>query len=124
VEIMANSDNVLRCGLTPKHVDVPELLRITDFTELADPVWPAVDGRFAVSVPDFALAELDLTGSAHVGDTGPAIVLCIDAGGRVEAFDSAVDLERGQAAFVGARDAAFVVRGAGRVFVATVGPET
>src|SRR6266487_3956959 len=94
-----------RCGLTPKHVDVPELLRIADFTELADPVRPAVDGRFAVSVPDFALAELDLTGSAHVGDTGPAIVLCIDAGGRVEAFDSAVDLARGQAAFVGDRDA-------------------
>ena len=28
VEIMANSDNVLRCGLTPKHIDVPELMRI------------------------------------------------------------------------------------------------
>ncbi|HSK61632.1 MAG TPA: mannose-6-phosphate isomerase, class I [Actinomycetospora sp.] len=32
VELMANSDNVLRCGLTPKHVDVPELLRVLDFT--------------------------------------------------------------------------------------------
>ncbi|MFJ1648820.1 mannose-6-phosphate isomerase, class I [Streptomyces sp. NPDC088258] len=31
VEIMANSDNVLRCGLTPKHVDVPELLRVVRF---------------------------------------------------------------------------------------------
>ena len=31
VEILANSDNVLRCGLTPKHVDVPELLRVLDF---------------------------------------------------------------------------------------------
>jgi DNA-binding transcriptional MerR regulator len=97
---------------------------VTDFTELADPIWPAVDGRFAVPVPDFALSELDLTGSAHIGGTGPAIVLCIDAGGSVEAFGSAVDVERGRAAFVGARDAAFVVRGAGRVFVATVGPET
>ena len=29
---MANSDNVLRGGLTPKHVDVPELLRVLDFT--------------------------------------------------------------------------------------------
>ncbi len=36
VEIMANSDNVLRCGLTPKHVDVPELLRIVRF-EAGDP---------------------------------------------------------------------------------------
>ena len=31
VEILANSDNILRCGLTPKHVDVPELLRVVDF---------------------------------------------------------------------------------------------
>ena len=37
VEIMANSDNVLRCGLTPKHVDVAELLRITDFSALREP---------------------------------------------------------------------------------------
>ena len=36
VEIMANSDNVLRCGLTPKHVDVPELLRVVRF-EPTDP---------------------------------------------------------------------------------------
>src|SRR6202012_4358237 len=42
VEIMANSDNVLRCGLTPKHVDVPELLHITDFTALAQPRCPTV----------------------------------------------------------------------------------
>jgi mannose-6-phosphate isomerase len=37
VEIMANSDNVLRLGLTPKHVDVPELLRVLDV--VAGPVW-------------------------------------------------------------------------------------
>ena len=124
VEIMANSDNVLRCGLTPKHVDVPGLLRITDFSELADPIWPPVEGRFAVPVPDFALSVFDPDGSVAVGDTGPAIVLCVDGGVRVEAFGSAVDLERGRAAFVGARDGAFVVRGTGRVFLATVGLET
>ena len=124
VEIMANSDNVLRCGLTPKHVDVPELLRITDFTELADPIWPRVEGGFTVPVPDFALSVVDPDGSVAVRDTGPAIVLCVDGPGTVEAFGSAVDLERGRAAFVGARDGAFVVRGTGRVFVATVGLET
>ena len=37
IEIMANSDNVLRGGLTPKHIDVPELLRVLDFA----PVHPA-----------------------------------------------------------------------------------
>src|SRR6201988_3381865 len=44
VEVMANSDNVLRGGLTPKHVDVPELLRVLDFTPAsADSLHPALD---------------------------------------------------------------------------------
>ena len=38
VEMMANSDNVLRGGLTPKHVDVPELLRVLDFDAEPPPV--------------------------------------------------------------------------------------
>ncbi len=32
IELMANSDNVLRGGLTAKNIDVPELLKILDFT--------------------------------------------------------------------------------------------
>ena len=45
VELMANSDNVLRGGLTPKHVDVPELLRVLDFTAAPPPVQPRPAGR-------------------------------------------------------------------------------
>ncbi|MFY9190053.1 MAG: mannose-6-phosphate isomerase, class I [Lawsonella sp.] len=41
VEIMANSDNVLRGGLTPKHVDVPELMQVLHFEPLENPVLPA-----------------------------------------------------------------------------------
>ena len=68
VEILANSDNVLRCGLTPKHVDVAELLRITDFRSLKQPRWPAHEigagqRAFEVPVPDFALSVFDLDGS-------------------------------------------------------------
>src|SRR5690349_8462231 len=36
IEVMANSDNVLRGGLTPKHVDVPELLRVLDFAPVSN----------------------------------------------------------------------------------------
>src|SRR6478752_4207325 len=39
VEIMASSDNVVRAGLTPKHVDVPELLEIANFTPMPAPLW-------------------------------------------------------------------------------------
>ncbi len=38
IELMANSDNVLRCGLTPKHVDVPELLKVLKFRPLSSKV--------------------------------------------------------------------------------------
>ncbi len=39
VEVMAASDNVLRAGLTPKHVDIPELLEVTNFTPIPPPHW-------------------------------------------------------------------------------------
>jgi len=135
VEIMANSDNVLRCGLTPKHVDVEELLEITDFGELADPRWPdsgmggfGVD--FEVPVRDFHLHSADLDayrkpgrpqGSCATGDAGkPYLVLCVSGGVRVRAQGRSVALAPGQAAFVPARDPAFTLEGTGQAFLATV----
>lgn len=65
VEIMANSDNVLRGGLTPKHIDVPELMKHVRF----EPVVPAVmkgkmvngyEKRFPTPADDFELHELHL----------------------------------------------------------------
>jgi mannose-6-phosphate isomerase len=127
IEIMANSDNVLRCGLTPKHIDVGELLKITDFSPLDEPRCAAertgCGQSFDAPVADFALSrlELDRHGWCGVGGTGPYIVLCTSGEVRVEALDAVVDLGPGRAAFVRARDAAFSVRGSGRAFAATVG---
>jgi mannose-6-phosphate isomerase len=119
VEIMANSDNVLRCGFTPKHVDVAELLRITDFSELAEPRWPAVDGAFHVPVPDFALSLVG--GAATLTDPAPRIVLPVDAPARVAGETAVVELDRGRAAFIGADEAVVSVQGSGRIFVASTG---
>lgn len=117
VEIMANSDNVLRCGLTPKHIDVPELLKITDFTELTEPRWPANDGIFEVPVPDFGLRKIRLTGELELGGDQPRIVLCVDGNADVDA----VELPPGHAAFVPAAAGTQAVRGTGQVFVASIG---
>jgi mannose-6-phosphate isomerase len=116
VEIMANSDNVLRCGLTPKHVDIAELLRITDFTELPEPRVTAVGGRFDVPVADFALTRIEVDERAGLHDPGPAVVLCTD--GRVTV--GPVDLTPGRAAFVPPGQPV-VLAGAGTAFAATVG---
>ena len=66
VEIMAASDNVLRGGLTPKHVDVDELLRVLRYEVLDDPV-PARPrrrawrGRLGAPVDEFSLLKAAAT---------------------------------------------------------------
>jgi mannose-6-phosphate isomerase len=116
VEIMAASDNVLRCGLTSKHVDAAELQRITDFRELPEPVWHQGERGFAVPVPDFRLVPLEVGGSVTLCER-PAVVLCtsgdVTAGG--------VGLTPGRAAFVPAAAADVFLSGRGQVYVATVG---
>ncbi|WIM68262.1 mannose-6-phosphate isomerase, class I [Corynebacterium breve] len=81
VEVMASSDNVLRGGLTSKYVDVPELVRVLDFTALAHPMvdTESTDGEVAypVTVDDFIVSSHDLSEHDLVVDSdGPAIVLC------------------------------------------------
>ncbi len=134
VEVMAASDNVLRCGLTPKHVDAEELLRVTEFTELAEPIWPAESSgfgvHFQVPAPEFRLDGVDLDayrkpgrpeGSCATGGVGkPYLVLCASGSVRVQVGRTTVALTPGHAAFVPAREPTFALAGTGQTFLATV----
>ena len=131
VEIMANSDNVLRCGLTPKHVDVPELLRIVRF----EPGEPAVlrpeagpDGeeRYAAPIDEFRLSRFVLAPDApatSVDARTPQILLCtgghLTLRGAAGAGEDQLTLERGQSAYVRAGDQV-TATGDGTLFRATV----
>ncbi|MEU8260324.1 mannose-6-phosphate isomerase, class I [Micromonospora sp. NPDC048999] len=130
VEIMAASDNVLRGGLTPKRVDVRELLRVLRFEVLDEPVVapvPVAPGvvTWPVPVEDFALHRVELTADgrgAWLALPGPRVVLC--RAGRLTVDDGVgtVVLEPGQAA-VGSAAAGgpLVIGGEGEAFVATCG---
>ena len=90
VEIMAASDNVLRAGLTPKYVDIPELLEITNFTPIPPPLWagtPVTDAdgiKLAPPVEEFELVVASIDGEEPVtDDVRPMIVLCLDGELRV-----------------------------------------
>lgn len=116
VEVMANSDNVLRGGLTPKHVDVAELLRILDFAAAPPPVcqghrdagWIRYDTpaeefalrRFAADAPDV---------SAAVPGSGPRIVMCTSGSALLRSETSVQKLAPGAAVFLGAADTGVVV---------------
>lgn len=125
VELMASSDNVLRGGLTPKHVDVEELLRVLDFTPFdATPLRPTPVGHelvFRTEAKEFELSFFDVAGPEDVSVSGPEIWLVTS--GQVElATPDAAPLTLGPArsAFVSADSATVSLRGSGRVFRARV----
>ncbi len=120
VEIMANSDNVLRGGLTSKHVDVDALLSVVDATPIEARIQrpPLIDGAATYDVPvaEFSLRRIEVDGEIGVG-TGPAILLCTS--GAVHA--GAHVLDRGAAAWVSAEECSVTLSGLGTVFHAGVG---
>jgi len=107
VEVMANSDNVLRGGLTEKHIDIAELEDIVVFEPITDPILvpdeEADDGvrcaEFPIPVPDFSVSRYSGEGSVPL--EGPAIILAV--AGRVALGDS-LGIGPGEAAFIAAED--------------------
>lgn len=126
VEIMAASDNVLRGGLTPKHIDVPELLGLVDFRPAAPPVLaprPGAEGTelFAPGIPDFALAHVPGDASGTVALAGVSIALAVGGEAIVTgASGASVTLTPGRAAVITPDESPVSVDG-GEVFVAMPG---
>jgi mannose-6-phosphate isomerase len=134
MEVMANSDNVLRGGLTPKHVDVPELLRVLDFHPVADArVGTRREGIelvYDTPTAEFAGSVLALDGDnlGHEVDVpsrhdGPQILVCTEGSVIVRAKSGEVRIDRGQAAWVAADDGPIRLEASrpSRLFRATVG---
>lgn len=126
VEIMAASDNVLRGGLTPKHIDVPELLGLVDFRPAAPPVLVPRPGEagvelFAPGIPDFALAHVLGNTSGTVALAGVSIALAVGGEAVVTgASGASVTLPPGRAAVITPDESPLTVEG-GEVFVAMPG---
>lgn len=120
VEIMASSDNVLRGGLTKKHVDVPELLRVLDFGGgPASVIRPrAVDEHEAVydtPAREFRLSRIRVAGSVTRAVSGPEILLATD--GAVSA--GPLPIPKGNSVFVPAATERYTLTGEGTIYRAT-----
>lgn len=136
MEVMANSDNVLRGGLTPKHVDVPELLRVLDFNPADEAALSAPTHRDGIELVydtpavEFATCVLMLDGEnlGHEIDApsrheGPQILVCTEGSVVVRAKSDVVTLDQGSAAWVAADDGPIRLEAAApaQLFRATVG---
>jgi mannose-6-phosphate isomerase len=105
VEVMASSDNVLRGGLTGKHVDLAALIEVLDFTDGRVPVIHPVLGpgglRYPVPVEDFDLTRIQLDGQSGALTTrGPQVLLCTEGTAVLSSTDGELTVAQGQSAFV------------------------
>jgi len=110
IELMANSDNVLRGGLTPKHVDVPELMKIVNFREkkleLIDPADTVSCERVYVTpAEEFELSVIELKkGSEYSSDLYHGIEIMIVVDGEALIRDihrgNAIELPKGSSILV------------------------
>lgn len=124
VEIMASSDNVLRAGLTPKHMDVAELLAITNFTPIPPPRWDPTERTADFAYIEPPVAEFCITVGRcplrRVPPTGPRTVLVLEGTIEVVAKDQRITATRGQSVFVSHTDGPIDVKGDGRVAIGAV----
>lgn len=114
VEVMAASDNVLRGGLTPKHVDVPELRRVVTFDPLPVPYTnpePVGEGtvRYRPPFDEFSLTQLSAEGTASPEPcrlVGPAIAVGTKGTARLACGGHAETVAPGEAVFLSAEQTA------------------
>ena len=128
VEVMASSDNVLRAGLTAKHIDVPEMLACVDYVA-APPVRPAPEylsratRAYYAPVDDFELMVTTVVaadGRLPVPGRGPRILLAVEGAMTLVTQADTQTLAQGEAVFVGAAAHRLSGEGAGTLVQADV----
>lgn len=107
IELMSNSDNVLRAGLTNKYVDIPELIRNTDFVSTNPKILPGDLNKnlqeYGCPIPDFTLFSSSLkVGDKQSFDAGLPKILLIMTGRGQAIGGCTLELTSGNALFIGA----------------------
>lgn len=122
LEVMANSDNVLRAGLTPKYIDIPELVANVKFEAkpadqlLTTPVKTDGELDFPIPVDDFAFSLHELSADeATVSQQSAAILFCIEGEAMLRKGEQRLVLKPGESAFISANESPVNVSGAGRL---------
>ena len=130
MELMANSDNVLRGGLTPKHVDVPELLKIVNFSP--EPVGKVklsggLPGEkiYATPADEFQLSVISVANGDRFTserDRGVEIMICMEGETRIQDHDNKepLVLRTGNSVIIPSSVGWYQIEGSGKFYKATV----
>jgi mannose-6-phosphate isomerase len=128
VELMANSDNVLRAGLTPKHIDVRELLALVDCEAAkAEVIHPRVlrrggltENEYPCRAEEFALSLITAEGEAVIETAGPEILFCGGGNAVLETAEGPCTLAKGESVFIPASQKAYTLKGNCAIYRARV----
>ena len=122
LEVMANSDNVLRAGLTPKYIDLPELLanvrfRASPAAQLrTQPISQGNTLDFPIPVDDFAFTIHTLNETTQtLTQQSAAILFCIEGDALLSQDDQQLRLQPGESCFVAADETPIRLSGHGRL---------
>lgn len=122
LEVMANSDNVLRAGLTPKYIDIPELVANVKFEAkpanqlLTQPVKQGAELDFPIPVDDFAFSLHDLSDKeTTISQQSAAILFCVEGDATLWKGSQQLQLKPGESAFIAANESPVTVKGHGRL---------
>lgn len=122
LEVMANSDNVLRAGLTPKYIDIPELIANVKFEAkpanqlLTTPVKHGAELDFPIPVDDFAFSLHSLSAKkTEINQHSAAILFCVEGEAVLSKGEQRLVLKPGESAFISAEESPVNVSGVGRV---------
>ncbi|NHB63645.1 mannose-6-phosphate isomerase [Photorhabdus sp. RW14-46] len=126
LEVMANSDNVLRAGLTNKYIDIPELMANLDFvskptnTLFMLPRQEKIAKNFPIPVDDFAFSIYSLSEQSITLDNNSAsIVFCVEGQTVIQSGEHQLRIFPGESVFISAAEKAVIIHGDGftaRVF--------
>jgi mannose-6-phosphate isomerase len=122
LEVMANSDNVLRAGLTPKYIDIPELVANVKFEAkpaaelLTQPVKNGPELDFPIPVDDFAFSLHDLSAQPiDIAQQSAAILFCLEGEAVLSKGEESLTLKPGESAFISAAESPVQVSGNGKL---------
>ena len=131
IELMANSDNVLRGGLTAKHVDVEELMRVLNFDphglEILTPKDRlACEKIYPTSAEEFSLGIIQVDSHCTYATDqiiGPEILLCVRGEGEIRWDDAAASMRisQGDTFLIPAAVSRYAISGAAEIYRAAVG---
>lgn len=122
VELMANSDNVLRGGLTAKHVDIPELKKTLTFMDRDAEILHPVDGKFNTPADEFELEIIEIDGEKTIESTqGMEILVNVRGNTEVICDDESVSLAQGASVAIPSEVKVYTVKGSATIYKGGVG---